>query len=45
MIKGTKVPHEGIVIKYHTGERQKVAKVINPEYLIFGEKNDIGDSH
>jgi RNA ligase (TIGR02306 family) len=44
-IKGTKVPHEGIVIKYHTGERQKVAKVINPEYLIFGEKNDIGDSH
>lgn len=44
-IKGTKVPHEGIVIKYFTGERQKVAKVINPDYLIYGEKNDVGDSH
>tara|TARA_R110000782_G_scaffold148974_1_gene241682 strand:- start:76 stop:588 length:513 start_codon:yes stop_codon:yes gene_type:complete len=44
-IEGTKVPHEGIVIKYHTGERNKVAKVINPDYLIYGEKNDIGDSH
>lgn len=44
-IDGTKVPHEGIVIKYHTGERQKVAKVINPDYLIYGEKNDVGDSH
>jgi RNA ligase (TIGR02306 family) len=44
-IEGTKVPHEGIVIKYFTGERQKVAKVINPDYLIYGEKNDVGDSH
>lgn len=44
-IEGTKVPHEGIVIKYHTGERNKIAKVINPEYLIFGEKHEIGDSH
>ena len=44
-IDGTKVPHEGIVIKYHTGERQKVAKVINPDYLIYGEKHDVGDSH
>ena len=44
-IEGTKVPHEGIVIKYHTGERNKIAKVINPDYLIFGEKNEIGDSH
>ena len=44
-IKGTKVPHEGIVIKHHTGERQKVAKVINPDYLIYGEKHDVGDSH
>ena len=26
-------------------ERQKVAKVINPDYLIYGEKNDVGDSH
>lgn len=44
-IKGTKVPHEGIVIKHHTGERQKVAKVINPDYLIASEKHDYGDSH
>jgi RNA ligase (TIGR02306 family) len=44
-IEGTKVPHEGIVIKHHSGERQKIAKVINPDYLIYGEKHDIGDSH
>jgi hypothetical protein len=44
-IEGTKVPHEGIVVKSITGERSKVSKVINPEYLIFGEKNNIGDSH
>lgn len=44
-IEGTKVPHEGIVIKYFTGERQKVVKVINPDYLIYGEKHDVGDSH
>lgn len=44
-IDGTKVPHEGIVIKHITGERQKVAKVINPDYLIYGEKNNVGDSH
>ena len=44
-IEGTKVPHEGIVIKHVTGDRKKVAKVINPDYLIYGEKNDVGDSH
>jgi RNA ligase (TIGR02306 family) len=44
-IDKTKVPHEGIVIKLHTGERSKIAKVINPDYLIFSEKNNIGDSH
>ena len=44
-IEGTKVPHEGIVIKHSSGERKKVAKVINPDYLIYGEKNDVGDSH
>jgi len=44
-IEGTKVPHEGIVIKCTTGDRKKVAKVINPDYLIYGEKNDVGDSH
>ena len=44
-IEGTKVPHEGIVVKSITGERHKVAKVINPDYLIYGEKNNVGDSH
>ena len=44
-IEGTKVPHEGIVIKHISGERNKVAKVINPDYLIYGEKNNVGDSH
>jgi RNA ligase (TIGR02306 family) len=44
-IQGTKIPHEGIVIKHISGERQKVAKVINPDYLIYGEKHDVGDSH
>ena len=44
-IPGTKVPHEGIVIKHMSGERNKVAKVINPDYLIYGEKNNVGDSH
>jgi hypothetical protein len=44
-IPGTKVPHEGIVIKHETGQRNKVAKVINPDYLIYGEKNNVGDSH
>jgi RNA ligase (TIGR02306 family) len=44
-IEGTKVPHEGIVIKESSGDRKKVAKVINPDYLIYGEKNDVGDSH
>ena len=44
-IEDTKVPHEGVVIKLYTGERNKVAKVINPDYLIYGEKHDVGDSH
>lgn len=44
-IPGTKTPEEGIVIKHFTGERQKIAKVINPDYLIFAEKHNVGDSH
>jgi RNA ligase (TIGR02306 family) len=44
-IEGTKVPHEGIVIKALNGDRHKVAKVINPDYLIYGEKHNVGDSH
>ena len=44
-IEGTKIPHEGIVIKSVDGNRHKIAKIINPEYLIYGEKNNVGDSH
>jgi len=44
-IEGTKVPHEGVVIKSTDGNRHKVAKIINPDYLIYGEKNNVGDSH
>ena len=44
-IEGTKVPHEGIVVKSVTGDRRKVSKVINPDYLIYGEKHNVGDSH
>ena len=44
-IEGTKVPHEGVVVKDVSGDRRKIAKVINPDYLIFSEKNNIGDSH
>lgn len=45
MILGTKVPHEGVVVKHIDGERHKVGKVINPDYSIYGEKNNVGDSH
>ena len=44
-IDGTKVPYEGIVIKHITGDRKRVAKVINPDYHIYAEKKDVGDSH
>jgi RNA ligase (TIGR02306 family) len=44
-ITGTKVPHEGIVVKSITGSRKKVSKVINPDYHIFSEKHNVGDSH
>jgi len=44
-IPGTKIPHEGIVIKHESGDRSKVAKVINPSYLIYAEKKDVGDLH
>ena len=44
-VEGTKVPHEGVVVKSITGDRRKVSKVINPDYLIYGEKNNVGDSH
>jgi len=44
-IEGTKIPHEGIVVKCISGDRKKISKVINPDYLIFGERNSIPDSH
>ena len=44
-IEGTKVPHEGVIVKDVSGDRRKVSKVINPDYLIYGEKNNVGDSH
>jgi RNA ligase (TIGR02306 family) len=44
-IEGTKVPHEGVIVKHESGHRNKVSKVINPDYLIYGEKNNVGDSH
>ena len=44
-IEGTKVPHEGIVVKGISGERNKVSKVINPDYLIYSEKHNVEDSH
>jgi len=44
-IEGTKIPHEGIICKHISGNRQKISKVINPDYLIFGEKHLVPDSH
>ena len=44
-IEGSKIPHEGVVIKHISGERGRIAKVINPDYLIYAEKKDVGDSH
>lgn len=46
-VKGyqTKIPHEGVVVKSITGDRQKVSKVINPEYHTFSEKWLVPDSH
>ena len=44
-IPGTKIPHEGIVVGCITGNRTKISKVINPNYLIYSEKNDVPDGH
>lgn len=43
--KGKKVPEEGVVVKCITGDRRKVSKVINPEYLTYSEKNNVEDNH
>jgi hypothetical protein len=44
-IGNSKVPHEGVVVKSITGERSKISKVINPDYLIYSEKHNVEDSH
>lgn len=44
-IDNTKTPHEGVVVKCISGDRSRVSKVINPDYLIFGEKNNVEDGH
>ena len=44
-IEGTDIPHEGIVVKHISGDRQKVSKVINPNYHIYAEKQNVPDSH
>jgi hypothetical protein len=44
-IENSKVPHEGVVVKLTSGLRSKIAKVINPDYLIYSEKHNVGDSH
>lgn len=44
-IEGTKIPHEGVVVKCITGDRKKIAKVINPQYHIYAEKNNIPDGY
>jgi hypothetical protein len=44
-IEGTKVPHEGVIVKHESGDRKKISKCINPGYLIASEKHNYGDSH
>lgn len=44
-IENTKNPHEGVVVSHISGERQKIAKFINPDYLIFAEKHIVPDGH
>lgn len=44
-IGNSKVPHEGVVVSCLTGDRRKIAKVINPEYHTYAEKHHVPDSH
>jgi len=44
-IENTKIPHEGVVVKCVSGDRKRVSKVINPDYLTYGEKHGTTDSH
>ena len=43
-INKTNIPHEGVVIKEISGDRKKVVKVINPDYLVNNGKNNNLDS-
>lgn len=44
-IPNTKIPHEGVVVSHVSGDRTKISKMINPEYLMFGEKNEVPEGH
>ena len=43
-IDKTNIPHEGVVIKDILGDRNKVVKVINPDYLVNNGKSNKLDS-
>jgi RNA ligase (TIGR02306 family) len=43
-IENSNVPHEGIVTKITSGERNKIAKIINPDYLVFNDKNSLDEN-
>lgn len=44
--KDTAIPHEGVVVRSWGHVKPfKIAKFINPEYLIYAEKHHVGDSH
>ena len=44
-IEGTKIPHEGVVVKSIDGNKRKRAKVVSSEYLIYAEAHNVTDSH
>lgn len=44
-IENSEVCHEGVVIKCISGSRNKIAKIISPNYLIYSEKNNIPDNY
>lgn len=44
-IGSSEVPHEGIVISSVTGDRKKMAKVINPDYYGYAEKHHVLEGH
>lgn len=44
-IEGTKIPHEGCVVKSIDGNKRKRAKVVSPDYLIYAEKHNVTDGH